>query len=215
MKSFVISVTTNKQSFESAVQTNNSLVAFGLNSTIFSGTDSVNAQKRQKKENRSVDSNYKKLHPNYLHRVLKPGVIGCFYSHYDLWKKCVDLNETILIFEDDVQIKRNFIPVDFEDVLILSVDFKIFRSTEEFNWVQSLKPFLYSPSGKPTAITYIGNSIPGTSGYSITPTGARKLLLRYKETYEAADFCINSTNVNVIMHSYLMGEPTALKSLTS
>jgi hypothetical protein len=34
-------------------------------------------------------------------KMLRPGVLGCFYSHYRLWQKCIDLNEPIFIFEDD------------------------------------------------------------------------------------------------------------------
>jgi GR25 family glycosyltransferase involved in LPS biosynthesis len=37
---------------------------------------------------------------------LRPGVVGCFLSHYQLWKKCVELNETIGIFEQDIEFKK-------------------------------------------------------------------------------------------------------------
>jgi len=39
-------------------------------------------------------------------KLSRPGVIGCFYSHYNLWKRCVELNEPIMIFEDDVKFYR-------------------------------------------------------------------------------------------------------------
>ena len=35
-------------------------------------------------------------------KLSRPGVIGCFYSHYNLWKKCIELEQPIMIFEDDV-----------------------------------------------------------------------------------------------------------------
>ena len=39
--------------------------------------------------------------PNW-NRRLTQGEIGCVLSHLELWKKCVELNEPILILEDDV-----------------------------------------------------------------------------------------------------------------
>ena len=67
-------------------------------------------------------SEYKKLYPDaiipnnvtevtvrletseeeHMGKILRPGVIGCFYSHYRLWQKCIELDEPILVFEDDV-----------------------------------------------------------------------------------------------------------------
>lgn len=40
----------------------------------------------------------------YWNRRLTKGEIGCVLSHYKLWRKCVELNEPILILEDDVNI---------------------------------------------------------------------------------------------------------------
>lgn len=34
-------------------------------------------------------------------RPLSTGEIACFASHYQLWKKCVELNEPIVVIEDD------------------------------------------------------------------------------------------------------------------
>lgn len=39
-----------------------------------------------------------------LNRKMNVGEIGCLLSHYALWQKCVDLNEPIVIFEDDIQL---------------------------------------------------------------------------------------------------------------
>jgi len=35
----------------------------------------------------------------------RPGVQGCFLSHWSLWKKCVELNEPIIILEHDAVIQ--------------------------------------------------------------------------------------------------------------
>lgn len=36
------------------------------------------------------------------------GEVGCFLSHYLLWKECIKRNEEILIFEDDCIVSDNF-----------------------------------------------------------------------------------------------------------
>ncbi|CAV27221.1 Glycosyltransferase [Vibrio atlanticus] len=37
-------------------------------------------------------------------RVAVPGEIGCYSSHYLAWEKCIELNQPIIIFEDDVMV---------------------------------------------------------------------------------------------------------------
>ena len=39
-------------------------------------------------------------------------VMACALSHFKLWKKCVDINETILILEHDAVLTRRFDPQD-------------------------------------------------------------------------------------------------------
>lgn len=38
----------------------------------------------------------------------KPGMIGSALSHGELWQKAVDLGRTILVFEDDVRLRKDF-----------------------------------------------------------------------------------------------------------
>ena len=64
------------------------------------------------------DNNINFLKPKYITKEFKQadkkqhyskrvGVMGCFASHYSLWKKCVELNERIGIFEyDAMQVKK-------------------------------------------------------------------------------------------------------------
>ena len=37
--------------------------------------------------------------------------LGCWASHYLLWEKCVELNQSIIILEDDAILKENFLEV--------------------------------------------------------------------------------------------------------
>lgn len=127
-----------------------------------------------------------------------PGVIGCFYSHYRLWQKCVELNEPIFIFEDDVIFERNFIPIDWDEILMVCLGKRAFE--HEF-----YKPLLYSPEGEPAALDVPGSALPGAVGYAIKPTAAKKLVECYQKEMLPADTCLNMFVLKLQCHNYLMG----------
>ena len=131
-------------------------------------------------------------------KVLRPGVIGCFYSHHRLWQKCIELNEPILVFEDDVIFERNFIPVKWDEILLLCTGKQAY--THDF---YSTK--LYTPEGEPCAVALPNTSMPGAVGYGITPLAAKKLITHYKEEYLPADTAMNAFVVKLECHTYLMG----------
>ena len=58
---------------------------------------------------------------NSVHRYdQQPGQAGCFASHYLLWKKCIELNETIGIFEYDAKQTRALPKnIEFDSILHL------------------------------------------------------------------------------------------------
>ena len=58
----------------------------------------------QMKEN-EFGINHKWRDPFKNRRITK-GEVGCFLSHYQAWQKVIQLNETTIIFEDDVKIDR-------------------------------------------------------------------------------------------------------------
>jgi GR25 family glycosyltransferase involved in LPS biosynthesis len=130
-------------------------------------------------------------------KMLRPGVVGCFYSHYRLWKKCVELNEPIFIFEDDVIFVRSYHNIDFEEILIVALGKDTYRGKyiEEFN----------NPPDESYAMPFYRTSMPGAVGYGITPQAAKKLLEEYTNTYLPADNAINQHVVKIEMHSRLIG----------
>jgi GR25 family glycosyltransferase involved in LPS biosynthesis len=131
-------------------------------------------------------------------KILRPGVIGCFYSHYRLWQKCIELDEPILIFEDDVIFERNFIPVDWKEVLLVCTGKEAYK--HEF---YSSK--LYDPEGEPKAVKLPNTSMPGAVGYGIKPDAARKLVDYYREEFLPADTAMNVFIVKLECHTHLMG----------
>jgi hypothetical protein len=48
----------------------------------------------------------------------KPGVQGCFLSHWALWKKCIEMNEPIIVLEHDAVIQDRWQPLEINDSII-------------------------------------------------------------------------------------------------
>ena len=130
-----------------------------------------------------------------------PGVIGCFYSHYNLWLKCVELNEPIIIFEDDVKLYRGYRPVEFEGVLILSLGKSSFLSDPQ-------RQYLENPTGTAQVRKWQNFSMPGASGYAIKPDAARALVKFYRSYWYPADNAINQFLVPIQISTHLMGRNT-------
>jgi glycosyl transferase family 25 len=209
MKSFIIHLSKVKSSLDSALLLQQDLKFINIDADLFEGTYGNEAEELIKKENRSVHPTSFKgndMDERGLLKAMRPGVIGCFYSHYRLWQKCAELNETICIFEDDVKIVRPLIPVKFDDILITVLGARKNRK---------YKQYLDTPSGVPAAEEYFNSSMPGTPGYMITPQGAKKLLQYYKDTFLPSDNAINTTVVKIQIHNHLIGEANLeKKSLT-
>jgi GR25 family glycosyltransferase involved in LPS biosynthesis len=134
-------------------------------------------------------------------KLSRPGVIGCFYSHYNLWNKCSELDEPIMIFEDDVKFFRGWHPVEWDDVLILSLGKNSFMSDPQ-------KSYLENPTGVPIARKWQNFSMPGASGYAIKPDAARALVKFYRPYWYPADNAINQFVCNLQISTYLMGRNT-------
>lgn len=138
------------------------------------------------------------LEGKYLGKVSLPGVVGCFYSHLSLWIRCVELQEPIMIFEDDIVLYRNFRPVEWRDVLILGLG-----KTTYLN--DPYRQYIDNPSGPPMAVEYNNSSMPGTCGYAITPAGASKLIKTYRGYYCPSDNAIHKFVCDIECHNYIMG----------
>lgn len=72
----------------------------------------------------------------------KPGVQGCFLSHWQLWKKCVEINEPIVILEHDAVIQGNWQPLEIKNSII-----KLHRYYKQKNPKYDEDTGLWSASG--------------------------------------------------------------------
>ncbi len=66
------------------------------------------------------------LQSDWYHSYVGAGLtlpeLGCYLSHYLLWKECVKLNQPVVILEDDVTLESNFMQA-LEDCLKSPFDF--------------------------------------------------------------------------------------------
>jgi GR25 family glycosyltransferase involved in LPS biosynthesis len=190
MKSFIINLSKISTSADTALRLKTQLEEFKMPVELFEGTYGNDAVEMMEKENRTwhpfgikgpniiPDPNAR---PNL--KGNKPGVKGCFYSHFRLWQKCVELNEPIIIWEDDIVLSRAYYPVEFEDVLVIALG----HPTKSQGYIS----YLEDPTGHPRAKEYRQTSMPGCCGYVIKPHAARKLLSVYEKTFLPADNAIN------------------------
>ena len=212
MKSYIIHLPQIPASVNTATQMLEQFTNLNMEAELFSGTWGEDAVTKFNDEGRT-------LYPYSLkgpidpkgaagRKMSNPGIKGCFDSHYRLWKKCVKLDEPIIIWEDDILITREFKEVEWDDVLIVALG----HPTKSVRWMHLLD----SPSGNPQALNYKSPSMPGCCGYAIKPHAAKKLLDTYATTFRPADNAINRSVVNMQIHNYIMGiaQVKGKKSLT-
>ena len=204
MKNFIICLSKIESSLTTATQLKNQLEGYGADVELFEGTYGTDAKRMMDEEGRT-------LHPWGIKGPPKdgiipepdpmlhwgPGIQGCFYSHYRLWQKCVELNEPITIWEDDIVLSRPYQPVEWTDVLVLALGHP--GKTDKY------RHYLDNPSGDPKAEGYHQSSMPGNCGYAIKPYAAKKLIETYSKTYLPADNAINQHHVRIEIHNYVMG----------
>ena len=101
--------------------------------------------------------------------------IACTRSHMDLWNRCLELNEPIMILEHDALFTRFFEPFDFEgDILGLNDPRGATRKSKVFHDKVSSKEGI---SDCPM-VDYqnVPQGLAGNSAYIIKPSGAKHLL---------------------------------------
>lgn len=207
MKSYIIHLSKIDASLKTALHLKKSLEHYKMSAELFEGTYGTDAVKMMADEGRT-------LHPWGIKgpdagppknrteeeengKASTPGVKGCFYSHYNLWKKCVDLDQPIFIWEDDIVLSRKWHPIDWDDVLIVALGHP--KKSQKY------MHYLTEPEGKARAEPYMQSSMPGCCGYAIKPHAAKKLLDVYEKTYLPADNAINQHHVKIEIHSHVMG----------
>lgn len=89
----------------------------------------------------------------------KPGAAGCWLSHFYLWKKCVELNEPIIVLEHDAVIQSQWKEIAI-DKSLLKLHMHYRKDPTSYKWNHSVTG-IWSPS---------------THAYCITPDHAEILI---------------------------------------
>ena len=84
----------------------------------------------------------------------KSGVHGCFLSHYHLWKKAIQENKTIAVFEHDVEFYKPFIKTEFDDVLKLE-GFIEAKPISPGKWWEGARAYVITPRASQKIINWI------------------------------------------------------------
>ena len=170
MKAFVIYLPESEHSVTLASDALSAAKSHGLDAELFEGVNGF----------KSKDKFYEHGITKFLNSTIEesPGNQGCFLSHFELWKKCVDLNEAIVILEHDGIFIRKFderILNQFQDILNLD-------PYDQSHTEYTLK--IYESTSQPVQIatpafrkqTFTGSYIIGAYGYIIKPHAAKKLI---------------------------------------
>ena len=148
----------------------------------------------------------------------KPGHQGCFLSHFELWQRCAELNEPIIILEHDGIFIRD-LPEDvldhFDEVLRLDC-FQHFKQGYNEQVEASLnQPVDYFRRDPDYHWHSSGGYYIGAYGYIVKPQGARKLIDHAQkqgvvcaEAHLGLDIVdIVSTTVTVVrLHQHYIGQ---------
>lgn len=190
MKSFHIILTGHKLGEELGNKNIQLAKDFGLEAQLFEAVPGNNCQHLFKQH---------KVRPL---RTEKLGHWGCFMSHFLLWKRCLELNETILILEHDGMFIRP-LPKDIEDnfVDVCRLDPCIFwKDSYEADLEKSLNNAI--SYYKPETVykdPYFGNFYIGQYGYLIKPSGADKLVKQAKKVGGwAVDMFVGTNAVDIV-----------------
>lgn len=167
MQAYIIRLIDFPNSIEWANKAYASAKQQGWNINFFDGS---NGQKET-----LADYNLKinRKHKKSIRAFERIGTVGCFLSHYRLWKKCIQDNRSICILEHDVLVNKPLTVTAFNDVLKL----------------------IQGPETKPI---YLGKWWASGAAYCITPEGANKLI-KFTELEGAmpADVMLNTGIVDI------------------
>lgn len=87
------------------------------------------------------------------------GVQGCFLSHWNLWKKCLELNEPIIILEHDAVIQNQWNPITIDKKIIkLHREYsrkQIYTDEDSGRWTKSGHAYCILPKHADTLIKFV------------------------------------------------------------
>lgn len=145
--------------------------------------------------------------------TLESRELACFASHYLLWQKCLELNETLVVLEDNCQLSEQFSHYfnNFNDIanrykfIKLAVPRR--RETTRFKRVETFDEKL--------SIIQLKRRVGSTSGYILTPEAAENFIRYATQFIEPVDDYMTKSFEHGIATYYLYPWPVKRAPLSS
>lgn len=151
MKSYVIYL----PQFETSTQWANHALATGLeykwNVELFAGVDGRTVADAGW-DNTGIAIN--QTNPKCRDMMQRPGVRGCFLSHYALWNRCLELDAPIGIFEHDIEFCKPVPTVEFDHLLKLE-GFSLKKPRPAGNWYEGARAYILKPAGAQRLVNWV------------------------------------------------------------
>jgi len=163
------------------------LADLGLAFTLFPAVDG-------RKEEHHLFSKYdNELNQHYRGKALNKGQLACYASHYLLWQKCVELDHPIIVLEDDALLYPELFLEFVSNIDALNRQFDCIRLFN--NKRKAVSSRKVSGVGR-VEIHEFDKGHVSTTGYFLTPNGARKLLQHSERWYMPVDHYMDRYWVN-------------------
>ena len=180
MKAFIIYLKEVQSTIDSALECKRTAREYGLDAWLMEGFTPSRADQFIKEQNLKPYSPGPKL---FEIKWQKGGVRGCMISHYHVWKKCIELDQPIVVLEHDSRVVSETYRADFEDVLHL--DAHRFEQDPD-----KVKDFVNIRKGE--------NQLMGTYGYVIKPHAAERLIKgAHEDGITASDMFVKDKYVRI------------------
>lgn len=173
MKAYIIRLFENEHSCNMAKDCFEQAVKHGLQPEFFNAINGYDADKHYEKTGIVKARKFKKN---------RPGVMGCFFSHYYLWQKVLETGPAVILEHDGYMIRdidESILDL-FDDVLKLD---RLDPYSKSYNKVIELESTLptkidkyINQTPKNTEKLKTGNYFKGAYSYILKPSGAQKLL---------------------------------------
>lgn len=203
MKSFVIYLPSIPHTVTASQFALQSAKNFGLDCDLFEGFTPSQADAYISKEKLKMYEPGPKI---FKIKNKKGGVRGCMISHLNLWKKCTELNEPIMILEHDAEVVSSTFKVDFEDVLHLDAHRFVDPDPDE-GIDPTVEKLDHYRKGE--------QQLKGAYGYLVKPHAARRLVQgAYEDGITAADMFVKDKYVKIQVVRPRAVRVTSKESLT-
>ncbi|MAA64130.1 MAG: epitope biosynthesis protein [Alteromonadaceae bacterium] len=127
---------------------------------------------------------------------LSPGQLGCYASHFNIWKTCVETQQPLVVLEDDVTFDESLFKDFLDNISALPEEAGCVRLFE--NKTRNHKEYPYLKFGGFSLMRYTKGPM-STMGYYLTPQAAERFLNASAPLFLSVDIYMDRYWVNNVM----------------